>query len=147
MLGLTLIAEVSRIQRLLIPYSDRADDGISPATDLANSRTTFPLNLFEDVGEAVGRTESSNPTDAGTYPVFASDNLTRPEHFSGAEKRLQEREGAGRDAINPAHGEIVLQQPKTGAVIAGSKLHTSSALIKKQGKSVNAIDDLFQGLH
>lgn len=120
---------------------------MSPATDLVNSRTTFPLNLFEDVGEAVGRTESSNPTDAGIYPVFAFDILTRPESGSGAEKRLHEREGAGRNAINPAHGEIVLQQPKSGAVIAGSKSHTSLAPTKRQGKSVNAIDDLFQGLH
>lgn len=148
-LGLTLVAELSRLRRLVTPYIDQADDEMSPATDLLDSRNTFPLNLSEDVGEAVRRITSSKTTKTGIHPVLASDILTGPEHSRVAEKRLHENEGAGRDASNPANGEIELLLPGASAAIAGSKSHTSSAPFKRQRhkKSVNAIEDLFQGLN
>lgn len=119
------------------------------ATELVNSRETFPLNLSEDIGEAVGRTTWSNPTDVGIYPVLTFDTPAGPECGRGPGKRLYEREGAGLEITNLTNGEIELQQPKASAAITGLKSHASSAPSKRQRKRkpVNAIDDLFQGLN
>lgn len=132
-------------------YTDRAEDEVGPATELLNCRDTFPLSLSEDVGEAMERTTSSNPTDVGKFPVLTFDihTSTRPGRRTDAKMRLlHQREGAGLETINPAHSEIGLQQTKASAAITGSKSQAPSAPIKRQRKrkSVNAIDDLFQGL-
>lgn len=129
--------------------TDRAEDEIGAATEPAASRDAFFLHLSEDTGEVVGRPISSDHTDVGTYPGLAFNTLTRPERGKGAEKRLHVREGAGLDATKPAIDEIESPQPKAGGAIADFKSFASLAPIKRQRqrKSVNAIDDLFQGLH
>ena len=133
----------------MAPYTDEAEPKM--ATELVDSRETFSVNLSEDVGEAMGRTTSSNPTDVGEYPVLAFDIHTGPARVRVAEKRLHESEGAGLDAAKAANGEIKFPEPKAGAAIAGLGSYASPAPIKRQGqkqrKSVNAIDDLFQGLN
>lgn len=135
----------------MAPYTDEAEPKMGPAMELVDSRETFFVNLAEDVGEAVGRTTSSNPTDVGTYPVLAFDIHTRPARVRVAEKRLHEREGAGLNATEAANGETKFPEPKAGAAIDGLGSYASPAPIlrqrQKQRKSVNAIDDLFQGLN
>lgn len=120
---------------------------MGPATELADSRDTFPSNLSEDVGEAVGRNTLSYPTDVGRNPVLPFDILAEPGRGRGAEKRPREREGAGLDATESANDETRLPLPKAGVAIA-VKSYPSSASDRRQRqrKSVNAIDDLFQGL-
>ncbi|KAF6241572.1 hypothetical protein HO173_000283 [Letharia columbiana] len=148
-LGLTLVAELSRIRRLVAPYTDQAEDRMDPAMELVDSKDNFPLNLSEDFGEAVRRTTSSHATDVGVYSALAFDILTGPERGRGAEKRLREREGAGPGVKKTANGEIESPQPEPGNAIAGFKPCASSAPTKRQRqrKPVNAIDDLFQGLN
>lgn len=148
-LGLTLVAELSRMWRLVAPYTDRAEDKLVSATELMDGKDPMPLKLSEDVGEAVGRTMSRYSTNVGVYPGLPIDLFTGPEIGRGAAECLYEREGAGLDATKAANGEIEIPQQKAGAVIAAPKSYTSPAPIKRQRrkKSVNAIDDLFQGLN
>ena len=119
------------------------------ATELVASKDTFPLHLSEDIGEAVGRNPSSNPTDVGMHSGVALDRLTASERGKEVEKRPHGKEGAGLDATKPAIGEIGSPQRKAAAAIAGFKSYASLAPVKKQRqrKSVNVIDDLFQGLY
>ena len=133
----------------MAPHTDQAEDEMGHATELVDSRSTLSLNLSEDVGEAVGRTISSNSTDVGTHPVLAFDIYTGPERGRVAEKRLHERGGAALDTTKAADRERGLPQSKSGATIAGLESSTPSAPIKTQSqrKPVNAIDDLFQRLH
>lgn len=147
--GLTLIAELSRIRRLVALYTDPAENELGPATNLVNSRDSFPLISSEDVGEALGRTTSSNPTGGVIYPVLTFATLAGRELGRVTGKPLHERAEAGLDAIRPANGETELPQPKTGVAAAGLESYASSAPTKEQrkGKPVNAIDDLFQGLN
>ncbi|CAF9906407.1 hypothetical protein IMSHALPRED_004196 [Imshaugia aleurites] len=116
-LGLTLLAELAKIRRLMAPYTDRVDDEISPATKLVDSRYRFPLSLSEDIGKPVGRTASNNHASVRE----AVDVITPSERGRYAEKHLHERDGAALDATSPANGEIELPQPGSGAAIAGIK--------------------------
>ena len=136
------------MRRLLAPYADRAEDNLASVTELMDSRDSVPLDFSEDVGEAVGRIESSNSTDVRIYPVLPVDVFTGPERRRGAAKFLYEKEGAGLDATKAANDEIELPQPKACAVIAGLKSYASPVPIKRRRrrKSVNAVDELFRGL-
>ena len=133
----------------MAPYTDGADDETSRATELVDGRDSLPSNLCEDCGEAVGRTASNNHVGVGVDLVLAVDGLTGLEPGRYPEQHLHERQEAGLDGTKIANGDIDFPQPKTGAAIAGSKSHSSSAPIKRhrQRKSINAIDDLFQGLN
>ena len=125
-------------------YTDEAEDGLGPATRLVDSRDAFPLFLSEDIGEVVARSVSRHHTDVGIHPGFVFDPPTGPEGGSGGENRL---EGAGLDADEPPNVQIELLQSKAESAIVGSKSYAMSAHSKRQRqrRSVNAIDDLFQG--
>lgn len=140
------------MRRLLAPYADPTEDSLGSATELTDSRDTVPLNLSEDVGEAVGRIKMSDSTNVGIYPVHPVDFSIGPERRRGTAKCLYERDEAGLDATKAANDEIESPQPKAGAAIAGLESYVSRAPIKsikrpRRRKSVNAIDHLFQGLH
>lgn len=147
-LGLTLVAELSRMRRLLAPYADPFEDKLGSATEFTGSRDIVPSNMSEDVGEAVGRIKTNDSTNMGIYPVLPIDTLNGPERHRSSAKCPCEREGAGIDATKATNDEIELPQPEAGAAIAGLESYVSPAPVKRtrRRKSVNAIDHLFQGL-
>ena len=148
MVGLTLVAELSRVRRLVALYTDPTENGMSPATNLVNSRDNFPPISSEDIGEALGRTTSSNRTGVVVSSVLMFATVVGREFDEGTPKRLHGRAGAGSAATKRANGETELPQPKPGVAAAGSRSYASSVSSTKQrkGKPVNAIDDLFKGL-
>ena len=147
-LGLTLIAELSKIRSSLASHPTHVDDKTSLTTKLADSRSDIPLTLFEDVGEAVGRNATSILADIGTNYIPAFDSLVGPGCVTNVEKHLDGRKRAGLDATKPANVEIKTPKPKAGAAITGPRSDARLASIQwqRQRESVNAIDDLFHGL-
>ena len=147
-LGLTLIAELSKIRSSLGPYSTQVDDKTSLTTKLAGSRDHISLTFSEDVGEAVGRNALSILADIGTNYIPAFDPLVGPGCVTNVEKHLDGRERAGLDATKPANAGIKTPKQKADAAITGPRPDARPASIQwqKQRESVNAIDDLFHGL-
>ena len=128
--------------------NDRVEDKVGPVAELVDRRDTFSSNLSEDAGESLGRTTSIDPTGVGTHPIRAFDIVTGLERARDAEMRLHERGGAGLDGARPAIIETEPLQSKAGTPIASLQSYASPAPVErqKQRKSINAIDDLFQGL-
>ena len=79
-------------------------------------------------------------------PNLTPDIVTGPGRVRDAEMRFQKREGTG--TYGAANVETQFLQPKADSCFAGSKLLGPSAPVERQKKkkSLNAIDDLFQGL-
>ena len=147
-LGLTLLAELSKIRSSLASHPTQVDDKISLTTKLTDSRDDIPLTSSEDVGETVGRSALSILADIGTNYIPASDPLMEPACVTNVEKHLDGRKRAGLDATKPANTEIKTPKPKADATITGLRPDARSASIQwqRQRESVNAIDDLFRGL-
>lgn len=126
-------------------YDDRAENNMSIATEPVNGRDTLFSSLFEDFGEAVGRNASRDPTHVGIHAVRASEIHTGPKCGKGTYKRLHEREGIRLDATTSADNETEVPHLRAGAVI----WHAPAAPLKRQRqwKSVNPIEDLFEGLN
>lgn len=147
-LGLTLIAELSRIRSSLAAHPTQADDEINPTTKLADTRDNIALALSEDVGETVGRNAMSILADIEISPIPTFDPLMGPGCVTNAEKHLNGRKRAGLDATKSANADIKVPKPKAGAAITGLRPDARSASIQwqRQRESVNTIDDIFHGL-
>ena len=147
-LGLTLLAELSKIWTSLASHPINVDDKISLTTKLAGSSDDIPLTLSEDVGEAVGRSALSILADIGANYIPAFDPFMGPGCVTNVEKHLDRRKRAGLDATKPANAEIKTPKPTSGAAITGLRPDARSASIQWQRhrESVNAIDDLFHVL-
>ena len=96
---------------------------MGPAAEVVDTRATLPLDLSEDTGESVERNTSSHSTGG-------------------------EREGIDLAGLIPPNVEPTFSQPKACASNAGLKSSSSPAPVERQKEknSINAIDDLFQGL-
>ena len=123
-LGLTLLAELSKIWSSLASHPIQVNDKISPTTKLAGSNDDIPLTLSEDVGEAVRRNALSTFADIGTNYIPAFDPFMGPGCLTNVEKHLDGRKRAG---LRP-------------------DARSASIQWQRQRESVNAIDDLFHGL-
>ena len=137
-LGLTLLAELSKIRSSLASRPTQVDDKTSLTTKLADSTDDIPLTFSEDVGEAVGRNALSIVADIGTNNIPAFDPLVGPGCVTNVEKHLDGRKRAGLDATKAANAEIKPPKPQAGA--------SASIQWQEQREPVNAIDDLFHRL-
>lgn len=141
-LGLTLVAELARIQRIIgLEYGAAGESGnlnVRPASDRHRS---LP-ETFEDLGQAVAKpvTSSSN-VEVGPYFPAAGD---LPELLDS---------GDGRGALGgPETGVVVvgpeprLREESKEASAAKEKTISKKPAKRQKRKSTNIIDDLFQGL-
>lgn len=145
-LGLTLFAELSRIRSLVVPCNDQVSLNKDPGVESVKSRNIFSSTMSEDIGEFVSRTRSENHTNVATLRVLAFDLVT--ESGRVAERGLHEEDGAGLGVAKTANGEIEVPSSRAHASTIDAMSYASSepAKRKKQRKSTNAIDALFQGL-
>ncbi|KAM0801980.1 hypothetical protein BDR22DRAFT_148911 [Usnea florida] len=144
-LGLTLLAELSKIRSSLASRPTQADDKTSLTMKPADSTIDIPLTFSEDVGEAVGRDALSIVASIGTNNIPAFDPLVGPGCLTNVEKHLDGKKRAGLDATKAANVEIKTPKPQAGAAITGPRADARSTSIQwqEQREHMNAIDDLF----
>ena len=141
-LGLTLVAELARIQRIIGLENGTVEEpgnlNVRPASDSHKALT----EAFEDLGQAVAKPGTSNSdVEVGPHLSAAGD---MPELLDSSERR-----GALED---PQPGVVVVgQDPRPReeskeASAAKEKSAPKKAAKRQKRKSTNIIDDLFQGL-
>ena len=141
-LGLTLIAELARIQHII-----RLENGVIEEAGKANVSNVsdghkVSTEAFEDLGQAVAKPVTSTSAVEVGAQFPAASNL--PELFDSG--------SGGGNLQGPAAGVVVAgpilrlrEESKKASAAKRKKISTGPAKRQKR-KPTNVIDDLFQGL-
>ena len=141
-LGLTLVAELARIQRIIgLENGTVGEPGnlnVRPASDSHKALT----EAFEDLGQAVAKPGTSN-SDVEVGPHFSAAGDLPELLDSGNRRGALEGPEAGVVVVGP---DSRPPEESKEASAAKEKPVPKKPAKRQKRKSTNIIDDLFQGL-
>ena len=141
-LGLTLVAELARIQRIIGLEDGAVGESVNRCVRPASDSNKALIEAYEDLGEAVAKPVTSR-SDVEVGPRFpAAGDL--PELLdSGDGRGALEGSEASALVVGP---DLRLREESKGASAAKERKVSRKPANRQKKKSTNIIDDLFQGL-
>lgn len=141
-LGLTLIAELARIQHIIGLENRVIEEPGKANVSNASDSHKVSTEAFEDLGQAVAKpVTSTSAVEIGTHFPAAGD---LPELFdSGSGGGILQGPAAGVVVAGPV---LRLREESKEASAAKRKKVSTDPAKRQKRKPTNVIDDLFQGL-